>query len=164
MIFVTIGTQAPFDRFIKAMDEIAGLIDEPVIAQTFNGEYKAKNMKTFEFIPPDEFSKLFSEARLVVSHAGMGTIISALVQNKPIVVMPRIAALKEHRNEHQLATTKEFEKLGYIHVAHDETDLKNLILHTEIKVLHSISQYASKELTDSIRGFILEKQSNTTFL
>ena len=30
MIFVTIGTQAPFDRFIKIIDEIAKNLDEEI--------------------------------------------------------------------------------------------------------------------------------------
>jgi UDP-N-acetylglucosamine transferase subunit ALG13 len=155
MIFVTIGTQAPFDRFIKAMDEIAGLIEEPVIAQICKGEYKVKNMIPFDYIPPDEFKKLFSEARLIVSHAGIGTILSALVDNKPIIVMPRIAALGEHRNEHQLATCKEFEKLGYINVAYNEKELKNLILDNKIKVLHFISTHAPIEFINEIRNTII---------
>lgn len=54
----------------------------------------------------DEFDKLCHDARLIVAHAGMGTIISAMTKGKPIIVFPRIAALGEHRNEHQLATSK----------------------------------------------------------
>ena len=69
MIFVTIGTQAPFDRFIKIIDEIAKNLDEEIIAQTYKSEYKAKNIKTISFLAPDEFNKLFKEARMIVAHA-----------------------------------------------------------------------------------------------
>lgn len=106
MIFVTIGTQAPFDRFIKMVDEIAANLNEEVIAQTFKSQYKAKKIKTVDFLAPDEFNKLFKEARMIVAHAGMGTIISAMQHQKPIIIFPRIAALGEHRNEHQMATAK----------------------------------------------------------
>ena len=36
MIFVTIGTQTPFDRLIKIIDNIALEINEPIIAQKYS--------------------------------------------------------------------------------------------------------------------------------
>mgnify|MGYP006883531986 CR=1 FL=1 len=35
MIFCTIGTQAPFDRFVKIIDEVAAHLDEEIIAQVY---------------------------------------------------------------------------------------------------------------------------------
>ena len=49
MIFATIGTQAPFDRFIKILDEIAPMSNELIIAQTYKGRYQPKNIKTIDF-------------------------------------------------------------------------------------------------------------------
>lgn len=154
MIFVTIGTQAPFDRFIKAIDKIAANINEEIIAQTYKSEYQTKNIKTVDFLAPDEFNKLFNDARMIVSHAGMGTIISAMQQEKPIIIFPRIAALGEHRNEHQMATAKKMKELGYVHVAFDEKELKRLLLSDNIKCLHKLSDSASQSLIDSISDFI----------
>lgn len=155
MIFVTIGTQAPFDRFIRIIDELAPSINEEIIAQTYKGEYIAKNIKTIEFLPPDEFNKLFNEARLIIAHAGMGTIISAMQKNKPIIVFPRIAALGEHRNEHQMATAKKMNQLGYVYVAFNEDELRRLILKEDLKPLHTIGNYADASLIDSISNFII---------
>ena len=67
MIFCTIGTQAPFDRFVKIIDEVAAHLDEEIIAQVYKSEYVAQNIRTVEFLPPDEFNKLFSKARLIVA-------------------------------------------------------------------------------------------------
>src|SRR5215217_2444665 len=112
MIFVTIGTQEPFDRLIKAIDELAPLLNMDIVAQVSNTVIEVKNMKALTFIPPDEFDNYFQQASLIISHAGMGSIITALTMNKPIIVMPRLASLGEHRNEHQTATAKKFEKLN----------------------------------------------------
>lgn len=60
MIFCTIGTQAPFDRFVKIIDEVAAHLDEEIIAQVYKSEYVAQNIRTVEFLPPDEFNKLFA--------------------------------------------------------------------------------------------------------
>lgn len=154
MIFVTIGTQAPFDRFIKIVDEIAVNLNEEIIAQTYKSQYNAKNIKTIDFLAPDEFNKLFKEAKMIVAHAGMGTIISAMQQQKPIIIFPRIAALGEHRNEHQMATAKKMKELGYVHVAFNEKELKSLLLSKDITCLHKLSDSASQSLIDSLSDFI----------
>ncbi len=150
MIFCTIGTQAPFDRFLKIVDEVAADIDEEIVAQVYKSHYMAKNIKTVDFLPPDEFQRLFSAARMIISHAGMGTIISAMQLHKPIVVFPRIAKLGEHRNEHQLATAEKMKELGYVYVANTAEELSALMKKTDLRPLHELGEYASKSLIDEI--------------
>ena len=154
MIFVTIGTQAPFDRFIKIIDEVAPQLGEEIVAQVYKLGFEPKHIKTINFLAPDEFNELFDKARLVVAHAGMGTILSALQKNKPIIIFPRIAALGEHRNEHQLATAEKFKELGSVYVAMDEEELKALLLCKDLKPLAEIGDYASLSLIKSIEDFI----------
>jgi UDP-N-acetylglucosamine transferase subunit ALG13 len=150
MIFVTIGTQISFDRFIEAIDEIATLIDEPIIAQVFKGSYQTKNVKTVDFLNPDEFNKLMEEARLIVGHAGMGTILSALKYEKPIIIFPRMASLGEHRNDHQMVTAMRMNELGYVHVAYDRKQLKTLILNKDLQPLKKLNTDLSNNMIDSI--------------
>lgn len=154
MIFVTIGTQAPFDRFIKIIDELALQLGEEIVAQVYQLGFEAKNIKTVNFLAPDEFNDLFKEASLIVSHAGMGTILSALQMHKPIIIFPRIAALGEHRNEHQMATAEKFKELGSVYVAMNEEELKALLLRKDLKPLAEIGEYASQSLLDSLEEFI----------
>lgn len=159
MIFVTIGTQEPFDRLVKTMDALVpGLQGETVVAQVSKSDYKAQHMETHDFLSPNDFNKYFSQAKLIVSHAGMGTIISALVQQKPILVVPRLAKYGEHRNDHQLATAEAFEALGYVNVVYDENELEEklkTILNQEKAPEHQIGKHASKELISSIQEFIV---------
>ncbi len=154
MIFATIGTQAPFDRFVKIIDELAVDIEEEIVVQAFRDKYEPKNVKVVDFLPPDEFNKLFSTARLIIAHAGMGTIISAMQQSKPIIVFPRIAALGEHRNEHQMATARQMERMNYVYVAYDDVQLRNLLFQTELMPLHHLGDYASQSLIDSLKDYI----------
>lgn len=154
MIFVTIGTQAPFDRFIKIIDEVAPQINEEIIAQVYKCGFTPKNIKTVDFLAPDEFNNLFDKADLIISHAGMGTILSALQKHKPIIIFPRIAALGEHRNEHQLATAEKFKELGSVYVAMHEQELKELMLRKDLVPLHEIGAEASESLILSLEEFI----------
>ncbi|MCR4619469.1 MAG: glycosyl transferase family 28 [Paludibacteraceae bacterium] len=154
MIFVTIGTQLPFDRLIRIVDEIAPQLNEEIIAQVYQCGFKPNNIKTVDFIEPDEFNALFDKARLIVAHAGMGTILSALQKNKPIIVFPRIAALGEHRNEHQMATARKFKEMGSVYVAMNEEELSRLILRDDLSCLQEIGDSASEGLIQSIEEFI----------
>ena len=154
MIFVTIGTQLPFDRLIKIIDELAPQLNEEIIAQVYQCGFSPKNIKTVDFLAPDEFNTLFDKARLIISHAGMGTILSALQKDKPIIVFPRIAALGEHRNEHQLATAHKFKEMGAVNVAMNEEELSSMLLNGELATLQHIGNSASPSLIQSIKNFI----------
>ena len=119
MIFVTVGTQLPFDRMIRAVDEWAAESGRrDVFAQIGDGGYTPSSIEWVRFLTPDETACRLREADLIVAHAGMGTIISALQLKKLIVVFPRRAELGEHRNDHQLATARRFGERGLVRVVY----------------------------------------------
>ncbi|MCL6216762.1 glycosyltransferase [Zunongwangia pacifica] len=161
MIFVTIGTQEPFDRLIKSMDEIAESVGEEVIAQvSTKTKLNVEHMTVLDFLPPQEFNKLFERADLIIAHAGMGTIISSLVKSKKIIVFPRERKLGEHRSDHQIATAKYFEELGYVDVAKSKEELYEKIKikqRDEKEIKLKIGDYASENLIDDLKKNI---QSN----
>ena len=154
MLFATIGTQAPFDRFVKMLDDLCKGLDEEVVVQTIKSEYVPQNVKSVDFLPPDVFAEYFNKARIVIAHAGMGTILSALKQDKPIIVVPRLASLKEHRNDHQMATAMRMDELGYVYVAYDKKQLKDLMMQKDLKPLKHIGNQASESLVKSLTEFI----------
>lgn len=129
MIFVTVGNMDPFDRLIKAIDEWIASSETkvPVFAQIGTGTYRPKNCEFVPFLTPAEYRKKFQESQFVVSHAGMGTIITSLELMKTIVIMPKRASLGEQRNEHQLATVKHFKRSQNILVADTEADLPGVL-------------------------------------
>lgn len=104
MIFVTVGTNPDmgFDRFVKAMDELAATLEERVVIQHGCSSYKPQHAEHFDFISGKEFEQLNKEARLVVSHAAAGAAIVALRHHKPLVVVPRLKQFNEHIDDHQL--------------------------------------------------------------
>ena len=57
MIFVTIGTQIPFDRLIEILDRIAPELNEEIYAQALRGKYKPKHFKLIDFIDPTRSKK-----------------------------------------------------------------------------------------------------------
>jgi UDP-N-acetylglucosamine transferase subunit ALG13 len=156
MIFVTVGTQLAFDRLIVAMDEWAGKNpSEEVFAQTGPMSAKPSHMRSEEFIPPDKADELFRNADLVVSHAGMGSILTSLKYRKPIVIVPRKAELGEHRNDHQLATAKWLGDRPGLFVAWDTGELLAILdRRAELQAGSGLSDYASPELLGRLHGYL----------
>lgn len=75
-------------------------------------------------------------------------------QHKPIIIFPRIAALGEHRNEHQLATAQKMKELGYAYVANGKKELQELLIRPDLKPLHVLGDFASQSLVDELCGVI----------
>lgn len=127
MIFLTVGTQFPFDRLVKSVDQAfdGRLINEEIFAQIGETSYKPLNFESVVSLEKNLFDKRLREASSVISHAGMGTITMALKNHKPLLVMPRLKRYREHVNDHQVATARKFEELGHILAVYDAKDLPN---------------------------------------
>ena len=127
MIFLTVGTQLAFPRLARAMNDYAAKHDEQVIAPVGGDDAELPKLDVRHMLPPDEFVDIFRRARVVVAHAGIGTILSARRYNRPLVIVPRRHALGEHRNDHQLATAQALVGLSGLHVAWEIEDLPKLL-------------------------------------
>lgn len=124
MILVTVGMQLGFDRLIEAMDRIAPSLGMEIVAQTGKGTYQPRNMEARKSIPPAEFEGLVERSKLIVSHAGIGTVLTAQRFSKPILLFPRRAEYGEHRNDHQVATVRHLEGRSGLLIAKDEAELE----------------------------------------
>lgn len=157
-IFIVVGTQEPFDRMIRIIDLWAVKNNKHTFfAQISKALYKPIMLPFTDFISPELFDDHFNKADLIISHAGMGTIISALTIGTPIIVMPRLASNHEHRNDHQLATARSFEKLGYVKAVYNEAELTQALDEAEkITPAERISSGASQELLATLNGFIMQ--------
>jgi UDP-N-acetylglucosamine transferase subunit ALG13 len=156
MIFVTVGTDQPFDRMMKVVDAWAAEQSrDDVFAQIGEGGWEPRCIPFVRFLAPPDFKQRFDQARLIIAHAGMGTILSALYRGKPILVMPKLASLGEHRNEHQLATARRMMSLGYVNVAFNETELLERLDRLDTLIpREKIHPVAAGPLIHGIREFI----------
>lgn len=117
MILVTLGTQdKDFSRLLKVLDkEIEkGNIKDKVIVQSGNTKYKSNNMEIFDFVSNRKLEELIEKSKLVITHGGVGSILTALKHNKKVIAAPRLSKYREHQNDHQKQIVKEFSKRGYI--------------------------------------------------
>ena len=154
MIFVTVGTQLPFDRLILALDKWAALNHEQeVFAQIGQGAYQPEHIGWTRDMDPRDFRERMAQCHTVVAHAGMGTIISAVELGKRVVVMPRRACLGEHRNEHQLATAARLEHLNGLEVVQGEEALAEVLAHQQQRLEDIVPSQPHPQLIVAIRQF-----------
>jgi len=165
MIFVTVGTQLPFDRLVRTVDEWALSGKRSVYAQIGPTDYKPRNIGWSQFLSADECHRRISTCSAVIAHAGMGTILTALELGKPVIVMPRRADLREHRNDHQLATARKLLALGRLMVAFDEEHLQAKLEQLAVEPAHErISKHASPQLLGALRRFVAGEQVTAAHL
>jgi UDP-N-acetylglucosamine transferase subunit ALG13 len=156
VILVTVGMQLGFDRLIKAMDELAPTLGHDVIAQTGKGAYHPRNMTARSSISPAEFEQLVEQAALIVSHAGIGTILTAARFARPVVLVPRRAAMGEHRNDHQLATVRQLAGRSWILVAEQESELAGMIAQgLALTGGAEVQSATAQRLHQAVRHFII---------
>lgn len=128
MIFLTVGSQMPFDRLVQAVDAWAG--EHPgcrVVAQVGRGAAPTQHVERHESLAPAAFREQVLAAGLLVAHAGMGSVLTALELDRPLVMLPRLGARRETRNDHQLATLRALAGRPGLYAAADELALVALL-------------------------------------
>lgn len=165
MIFLTVGSELHFDRLVKAVDQW-GIINNrnDIIGQIADPGpygYWPERIKWQKFISAEEYNRYFDEAELIIGHAGMGSIITAALKKKPIIIMPRRSVLRETRNDHQLATAERFLNRKGVFIANDEAAIAPLLEEWNTSLRHhqieTTSENAEESLLQEIRNFILDK-------
>ena len=130
MILVTLGTQDK--SFVRLLDAIQkqidlGNINDRVVVQAGCTKYKSNNMEIFDLIPMDDFDALMNECDLLITHGGVGSIISGLKRGKKVIAAARLKKYKEHINDHQLQIIDNFSSNGYLLKLDDFDKLGELI-------------------------------------
>ena len=134
MILVTLGTQdKDFSRLLKAVEtEIKkGNIQDEVIVQAGYTKYSSDVMDVFDFISSSELEELVKKADVVITHGGVGSIITALKYQKKIIAAARLKKFKEHTNDHQIQIIKKFVDDGYLLELRDFNSLGKMMKKVE---------------------------------
>lgn len=157
MIFVTVGSMFPFDRLVRAADAWAGVADqEEVLAQTGAGAYAPRHMRAVARLDRAEFDRTVAAARLVIAHAGVGSVVTAARFGRPVVVMPRRRHLGEHTSDHQVETASWLREKPGVWIAADESGLAGAIAAALAapERLETIPPHAPEAFLARLRAFI----------
>ena len=127
MIFVTLGSQKfQFDRLLQELDRLieAGVITQPVFAQTGYSTYTPKHFTFEPFLDRDGFAEKMSQAELVITHAGTGAIIGAVKKGKKVIAVPRLSKYGEHVDDHQTQIVTQFTDMDLLEPCWEVSELE----------------------------------------
>lgn len=134
MILVLLGTQNnSFHRLLEEVDKLIErkIIEEEVIVQAGYTKYESKNMKILGLIPQNELEKYQDEANLIITHGGVGSIVSSIKKGKKVIAVPRLHKYGEHVNDHQIEIIEKFNQNGTIIGLKGIEELKKAIFESK---------------------------------
>ena len=105
-VVVMFGTQRGYG-FRRAAERLAALLPEVcapearVLWQTGATDTTGLPIHAVDLLPPAELERAVAEADVVVSHAGVGSALLALLHGKCPLLLPRDPAYDEHADDHQ---------------------------------------------------------------
>jgi beta-1,4-N-acetylglucosaminyltransferase len=159
MIFVTAGNHFQgFERLLKKVDEIAPRISHEIVIQKGYSKYVPKNTNYFDFVPMNIAMEYIQKSDLVVSHAGIGTIMLCKENGIPLIIFPRRKKYREHGTDHQMEIAKVLEERGdkNIYIVYEENQLEEKVIETlkREKKPTPIENVGKKNLIRTIKNFI----------
>ena len=132
MILVMLGTQNnSFHRLLEEIDKLIQkkIIEDKVLVQAGYTKYESKNMKIFDLINKEELDELQKNADLIITHGGVGSIVTSLKKNKKVIAVARKHEYGEHVNNHQEEIVELFNKKGYIIGIKNVEELEEAVLN-----------------------------------
>lgn len=118
MILVTTGTNgSAFDRLLGPIAELE--LDEELVVQHGPSLLRAPRATNVEYLPFAELEELVRRARVVVTHAGVGSILLSLLNGTRPIVVPRLRGSGEAVDDHQLELARRLAELGLLQLVED---------------------------------------------
>jgi UDP-N-acetylglucosamine transferase subunit ALG13 len=130
MIFVTVGLERfPFDRLIRCVDALVGAltIQEETFVQLGSSKTVPQNCTWMRSLEYAAFIDKICSARIVITHAGVGSIISCLRYRTIPIACPRQRDHGEHVDDHQVEFLRHLEELNTVIPVYDLNDLASCI-------------------------------------
>ena len=127
-IFITVGTvhQFQFKRLVKLVESVL-LTSDSVVWQVGNLESAIKNGQAHKEMTDTEFSKNIRSADVVISHAGVGSILNTLDAGKYPILIPRLSKHNEHIDDHQFEIASLVASFNLAQVVTDKLTREDLI-------------------------------------
>ena len=87
-----------------------------------------KNITVFNMLKPEDMKKYIINSSIVITHAGVGTIMECIENNKDIIILPRKEENGEHVNDHQEEIAFEMEKNGLLYKVDTYEKMKEIVI------------------------------------
>ncbi|WP_448041512.1 glycosyltransferase [Bradyrhizobium liaoningense] len=159
-ICVTVGTlNRQFNRLLRfladtPLENCSGLIQfggsDPDLVNRIAGVFHAR-----AFVADKDLDDAILKSDLVISHAGVGSIIKANQLNRPLILLPRLQKYGEHFDDHQLQIAQVVRHISGITVCGDsEEDFRTTVIHSLAEPPDVESTLGGDELPAYLKGWV----------
>lgn len=153
-VFATIGNaRDPFPRFLEIVDEATRRAGLSALIQCGNTAYTPVHAEAIDFVSRTQFEELMRQAQFVVTHAGVGSVMTALRSGKVPIVVTRRKAAGEMVNDHQLQLAAELSSRGWCRVVDDVEELLKCFQNAPAP-LPDVKHLSNQEMLDQVAQFI----------
>lgn len=125
MIFVTIGTSLPFDRLLRTFEALD--LGEQVVVQCGSRGCRPAGAVCLGPMPYEILVDHVRRARVVVTHAGAGSVLTCLLNGKKPVVVPRLRIHHEAVDDHQVEFGHRLSDVGLVTLVGDPSELASVL-------------------------------------
>jgi UDP-N-acetylglucosamine transferase subunit ALG13 len=126
MIFVTVGgSELPFDRLLREIERIT--VEDEVLVQHGPSQIKPRNASCVPFMHFAELERTVASARVVITHAGAGSILLSLMNGKRPIVVPRIARYGEVVDDHQEHFAQRLARDSLVTLVREPVDMPRVV-------------------------------------
>lgn len=126
--FITLGNaNQSFIRLLDCCIRIRHLLPTPVIVQHGNTIFSYPQFECHEYLSSELFMHIMRTSKVVIAHAGAGSIINSIRLGKKPIVMPRLKEYLEHVNNHQLELAQRLSQDGYVYLVSNLTEMTSSI-------------------------------------
>jgi UDP-N-acetylglucosamine transferase subunit ALG13 len=152
VIFVTVGTnEARFDRLLQAVANLPP--EEDVVVQHgHSARIHPPGAAVVDFMPFHAAVETIRAARVVVTHAGVGSIMIAVANGKRPIVVPRLRAFAEAVDDHQLQLGRRFARAGLVTLVETPELLGDALGQAQQATVDVLP--ASSDLAAELRSFV----------
>lgn len=150
MIFVTCGSS--HFRFDRMMEALAALPSEELFVQHGPAD-PPPYARAVEFLPFDSIVENMVKADVVISHAGVGSILCAIRAGHTPVIFPRLKRYRETVDDHQAELAEVLAEQGSAVVAWNAEDLFDAVAAAPPRAAERVLR--SGGLIDAVRASIL---------
>lgn len=155
LLFVTVGTDHhPFDRLVRWLDawlESGGQKRFRCLLQ-HGTSMPSSVARSCNYLGYDEMERALHEATVVACHGGPGTIMLAAEAGKVPIVVPRVRAMGEHVDDHQVLFARRLERERTIVLAETESRFRQFT-ERALADPFAVPQRGASSTAEAVRRF-----------
>lgn len=153
LIFLSLGThEQPFSRAIGLLKPLVAA-GQTVVVQHGSTAPRPDwpGYEWFEYLTYEEMRERITTSHAFFCHAGVGSVLTALMHGVTPVIMPRLAQFGEHVDDHQVQLTRKLVDRG---LALDVSEGDVAAVAHQASAARGKARGAGKELLAAVRSAI----------